>query len=93
VARLFTVKRYIFEVYHHVFYQFAVGFMELFSTATFEPFWPLHGHFTATYDYKFSTANNFFKTTTFEESGYDDGHLATLVYTLFSQLLCAHGIN
>jgi hypothetical protein len=43
------------------FYQFAVGFMEFFSTVTFELFWPLHGHFTATHGYKFSAANNFFK--------------------------------
>jgi hypothetical protein len=30
-------------------------------TATFEHFWPLRGHFTATHCYKFSTANQFLK--------------------------------
>jgi hypothetical protein len=60
-ATLITVKDTFSHVFHHVFYQLALGFMELFSTATFEPFWPLHGHCTATHGYEFSTANNFFK--------------------------------
>jgi hypothetical protein len=51
---LITVKDTFFPVYHHVFFQFALGFKKLFSTATFGPF-------TATHGYKFSTVNNFFK--------------------------------
>jgi hypothetical protein len=84
---LITIKDTFFHVYHQFFYQFAVGFMELFSRATFEPFWFLHGHFTATHVYKFSTANNFFKTATFEESGRDDGDLTTLAERLARFLL------
>jgi hypothetical protein len=60
LATLTTDKNTFSQVCHHVFfYQFAWGLMELFFTATFEPFWSLHGHFTATHGHKFSTANNF----------------------------------
>jgi hypothetical protein len=38
LATLITIKDTFFHVYHQVFCQFAEGFMELFSAATFEPF-------------------------------------------------------
>jgi hypothetical protein len=97
----------IWQRCYHVFFHFDQRFREKFSTATFESFWALHGHFTATHGYEFSTAIIFFKTATFEESGRDDGHLATLLrnttlqtigiqtndvfYTTYPVEICAKG--
>jgi hypothetical protein len=67
VVTIATLQRYLPQRTHFptyismFFYQFDLDFMALFSTATFEAFLLLHGHFTATHGYKFSTVTNFFK--------------------------------
>jgi hypothetical protein len=62
LATLITIKDTFFQVYLQVFFTSLLwDLWNYFLRPHFSLFDRLHGHFTATYGYKISTANNFLK--------------------------------